>query len=699
MSAPARLGDEAPYPLPSTRAWQERWIEAVLATEGVNVPQAALENIAPFIVQPKALVTRAGSGGDLRLRPELISQVTTGSGQMLVLKVRMHGAGGVVWPANERITTAWHSVANPAGTQGRTLARVCPWRRITMDGKERTFAALESAAPSRDWLADSIEWAANELRNRDGARSHNLLEELALHGQQEPGMYVPQYHRLDASEAGAEDGYWGWMAVRGNNRTMRRQDLLGITSAQVLTGVPFATLGQHHRSGVAVNPHYWLGALSRKLNDEYQEAVRSGAADPLAPALRARQVAEVRAHLVIGCPTPDRLFSVVQGGNRRDHVHPPLGFAPNDRARALGRNVLGAYVASGALDTGLAEVLAGTAPIAELPGILARLDQKSLAIRLPDQPKHSISSLRDARSMLLLAELFPLDNQDNGQKRHLIRHALSEAAPSSLQLADINRRARAWSALTSQSYPRPWNPRVAEIFQREARRGFALSGRPLTEVLRAADTDEAAFDELVIFRAAHWLAAFDLIDADRGSLAGQSDEEDGTKSNRVRRSVKNILTALRNNRIVAVGLLRELAAAMDSGDRAPRRIMPTGEPESEAEPANRAWFNRTFPKTIGAQSEQRPAQLPDDTAAPIPETDAQAVVRLTKEVENLVRDLADSNREIRASLRELATRAKEAGMDCALTEPKAEELALSVSKTLASLRFVPETLTGLNQSD
>lgn len=62
MSAPARLGDEAPYPLPSTRAWQERWIEAVLATEGVNVPQAALENIAPFIVQPKALVTRAGSG-------------------------------------------------------------------------------------------------------------------------------------------------------------------------------------------------------------------------------------------------------------------------------------------------------------------------------------------------------------------------------------------------------------------------------------------------------------------------------------------------------------------------------------------------------------------------------------------------------------------------------------------------------------
>ncbi|MFZ3500049.1 hypothetical protein ACODT5_43730 [Streptomyces sp. 5.8] len=681
--------------------WQERWIEAVLATEGVNVPRGALENIAPFIVHPKALVTRAGSGGDLRLKPELITEVTTDSGRMLVLAVRMHGAGGVVWPANERITTAWHSVANPAGTQGRTLARVRPWRRITVDGAERTFAALESAAPSREWLADSIEWAANELRNRDGARSHSLLEDLALHGQQEPGMYVPQYHRLDAPAAESEDGYWGWMAVRGNNRTMRRQDLLGITSAQVLTGVPFAALGQHNRPGVAVNPHYWLGALSRKLNDEYQDAVCSGAADPLAPALRARHVAEVRAHLVIGCPTPDRLFSVVQGGNRRDHVHPPLGFAPNDRARALGRNVLGAYVASGALDKGLAEVLAGTDPIAELPSILARLDQTSLIVQMPDLPEYSISTLRDARSMLLLAELFPVDNQDNQQKRRLIRQALSEAAPSSLQLADINRRAHAWSALTSQSYPRPWNPRVAEVFQREARRGFVLSGRPLTDLLKAADTDDGAFDELITFRAAHWLASFDLIDADRGSMAGQVDfdEEDGATSHRVRRSVKNILSALRNNRTVAVGLLRELAAAMDAGDRAPRRIMSTGEPEPQGEPANRAWFNRTFPKTIGAPSERRPTELPDDTAEPVPETDAQAVARLTQEVEHLLRDLADSSNDIRTCLRDLATRAKEAGMDCALTEPKAEELALLVSKTLGSLRFVPETLIGLSQSD
>ncbi|MBT2487636.1 hypothetical protein J7E96_03615 [Streptomyces sp. ISL-96] len=699
MSVPVGPGDEAPYPLPSNRAWQERWIEAVLATEGANVPRAALENIAPFIVRPKALVTRAGSGGGLRLRPDLIAQVSTDSGLMLVLEVRMHGAGGVVWPANERISTAWHSVAHLSGTQGRTLASVRPWRRISMDGEERSFAALESAAPSRKWLADNIEWAANELRNRDGARSHNLLEELALHGQQEPGMFVPQYHRLDAPAAEHGDGYWGWMAVRGNNRTMRRQELFGITSAQVLTGVPFATLGQYHKPGVAVNPHYWLGALSRKLNDEYQEAARSGAADPMAPALRARQVAEVQAHLVIGCPTPERLYSIVQGSNRRDHVHPPLEFAPNDRARALGRNVLGAYAAAGVLDTGLADVLAGTAPIAALPEALSRLDQDSLAFRLPELPEHSVSTLRDARSMLLLAELFPGDGSGSKAKRELIRHALSEVAPGSLQLTDINRRARAWSALTSQSYPYPWNPRVAEIFQRDARKGFELSGRPLTELLKAADTDDAAFEELVTFRAAHWLAAFDLIDADRGSLAGQIDEEGGTKSNRVRRSVKNVLNALRHNRIMAVGLLRELAAAMDAGDRAPRRILPTGEPEPESDPANHAWFNRAFPKATGGQSHQRSTPPPEDTAEPVLETDAQAVARLTKAVEALVRDLADSSKDISACLRELAARAKDAGIDCALSESKADELVLSVSKTLGGLRLVPETLTGLSQPD
>jgi len=40
-------------------------------------------------------------------------------------------------------------------------------------------------------------------------------------------------------------------------------------------------------------------------------------------------------------------------------------------------------------------------------------------------------------------------------------------------------------------------------------------------LLAVAENDDEAFEELIAFRAAHWLAAFDIIDADRGSLTGQ----------------------------------------------------------------------------------------------------------------------------------------------------------------------------------
>ncbi|MGW0581891.1 hypothetical protein ACWD25_39495 [Streptomyces sp. NPDC002920] len=40
-----------------------------------------------------------------------------------------------------------------------------------------------------------------------------------------------------------------------------------------------------------------------------------------------------------------------------------------------------------------------------------------------------------------------------------------------------------------------------------ARDGIVLSGRRLPDLLAAADTDDDAFDELVSYRAAHWLAS------------------------------------------------------------------------------------------------------------------------------------------------------------------------------------------------
>jgi hypothetical protein len=282
--------------------------------------------------------------------------------------------------------------------------------------------------------------------------------------------------------------------------------------------------------------------------------------------------------------------------NRRDHVHPPLEFTQNDRGRALARSVLGAYVAAGNLDERAAEVLSGSAPVTLLPG-------------LPGDA--SVSELRDLRSMMILKELFPTDRG----KRFLIRRALSEAPPSQLSAPEVNRRARAWSALTSESYPNPWNPRIGEMFQvSDVRDGIELSGRPLRDLLAVAEADEAAFEELVSYRAAHWLATFDIIDADRGSLTGQkADDDDATEATRVRRTVRNTLNALRNNsRRQAVAMLRELALAMDQGDRKPRRVSPSG--ERLVEPMNRTWFNREFPKETGRRSNA--PKIPQARTAP-----------------------------------------------------------------------------------
>lgn len=374
------------------------------------------------------------------------------------------------------------------------------------------------------------------------------------------------------------------MAVRGNNRTERRQRIYGVTSAEVLAGMPVKHIGGDGEQ-IIFDPNIWLTRLSELLNAEYAMHLKTAGAkemDEVPRAVRASKVAVVESHLVVGCPTPRRLYRIVQMSNRRDHVHPPLEFTPNDRGRALGRSTLGIYVAEGALDEEMAAVLSGSAPISDLPGI-------------PSDAK--VSEMRDIRSMQLLRELFPVDQR----KRLLIRRALSESPPSQLSAPEVNRRARAWSALTSESYPNPWNPRIAEVFQlADIRDGLDPSRRRLPELLAAAEDDDGAFEELIAFRAAHWLAAFDIIDADRGSLTGQKTDDEGTQAARVRRTVKNNLMAMRNHRRKAVGVLRELASAMDEGDRRPRKVAESGEPL--VEPMNRAWFNREFPKESGART-------------------------------------------------------------------------------------------------
>ncbi|WP_171110976.1 MULTISPECIES: hypothetical protein [Streptomyces] len=598
---------ERPFPLPVAKEEQEEWIDAVLATPGVNVPREALSNIAPFLVEPHALLTVADGAGRRKLTENALRRIVTDAGGMTVVAVRMHGVGGVVWENNERISSAWHSLADPSKStkERRSLPQIHAWTGAASDGREQAFAALRSSVASRAELIADVNLASEALGKRVGHRPYDLKQDLVLNGQLEPGLFVAQQFQLVEPPLVGDDGqplhpaeHWGWMAVRGNNRTKERQEIFGVSSAEVLTGVPLKRLGGEGET-LVFDPDDWLRRLSETLNDEYAAA---GGWDPERPsrAVRAMKVAVVDAHLVVGSSTPHRLYRIAQMSNRRDHVHPPLEFTQNDRGRALARSVLGAYVAAGLLDEKTAEVLSGSAPVVDLP----------------DAPSDAkVSELRDLRSMLLLRELFPADRH----KRFVIRRVLSESPPSQLTAMEVNRRARAWSALTSESYPKAWNPRIGEMFQAsDVRDGVKPSDRPLRDLLAAADTDDAAFEELVSYRAAHWLAAFGIIDADRGSLTGQkADEDDGTEATRVRRTVRNTLNALRNNnRKQAVAVLRELASAMDHGDRKPRKVSASGELLYET--MNRTWFNLEFPKATGKRPSRSKVSGAGTVTAPPP---------------------------------------------------------------------------------
>lgn len=741
-----------PFPLPVSKGEQEEWIDAVLATPGVNVPRGALSNIAPFLVEPSALLGMADGAGRRRLADRFLRRIVTDAGDMTVVAVRMHGVGGVVWENNERISSAWHSLADPSEvTERRALGRVHPWTRMTPEGREEVYAALRGTVASREELIADVELAMEALTKRVGHRPYDLKQDLILNGQQEPGLYVAQQYQLEEAPLKDEDGqplypaeHWGWMAVRGNNRTKERQEIFEVTSAEVLTGVPLKRLGGEGEEPV-FDAETWLKRLSETLNDEYG-AEGSWEPDSSSRAVRAMKVAVVEAHLVVGSSTPRRLYRIVQMSNRRDHVHPPLEFTQNDRSRAVARSVLGAYVAEGFLDEKTAEVLSGSAPVTDLPGV-------------PSDA--TVSELRDLRSMMLLRELFPTDRG----RRFVIRRVLSESPPSQLTAPEVNQRARAWSALTSASYPKAWNPRIGEMFQvSDVREGIKVSGRPLRELLAMAETDDDAFEELVSYRAAHWLAAFGILEADRGSLTGQkADEDDGMEATRVRRGVRNALNALRNNsRLQAAALLRELALAMDQGDRKPRRVSSAGERLVEA--MNRTWFNREFPKetgkrpnkprvpgaraaapgngvaahgqpteatsepgrsaahfppqTMGADEPRQtvhavpggslpaeasgpagqgpPSTAPADPSLPAPGSEvASCLEQWADELKAQVSRLLDESRQAKEALDRMVDRAREENVPFVFSRGQADEIAREIPRTLRMLRELPELVEAL----
>ncbi|MEV5571898.1 hypothetical protein AB0L06_17765 [Spirillospora sp. NPDC052269] len=670
-----------PFVAPSTKEWQHNFVEAALASVHVNVPRSALEAIAPLIVRPKDLLTRATTDRPAQLRA--VREIKTSAGQMYVLDVQLIGCAGSVWERNERQSSAWAAPSDPGSRNKHPLPPLTPW--VDPEDQHQPGAALSVLVKDPEELRFVVEKAGNELMTQVNQRSYDLTEDLALNGQLEPCLLVPQEYRFAVGGSA-----WAWPAVRGNNRTKARQELFGLTSSEIITGVPMQKIGRSG-SDIATNPSFWLKALAEKLNGEFQKAIVDD--DTSAMAYRAHRVAVVEAQLVVGTPTPERLYQIVQTSNRRDHVHPPLEFKPNDRARALGRSIIGAYQEGGLLDETTAGVLTGELPITRLAGV-------------PQDA--TVSALRDLRSMRLLEEFFPVESEK--EKRKAIRAALSEPSPSQLTREHVNQRLRAWSALTSVSYPDPWNPRVADVLPPSiAKEGFRSSGRSLADLLATAEDDLPAFEELLMYRAAHWLAAYDIVEADRGSMGAQTvraaagEDEDGEQTSlRIRRSVTNSLNAMREDRLRAVGLLREIAAAMD-GNRQPRKVDEAGttvppEADDEAVEADRDWFNTVFPKVAPKRGRivMRAYESPE-AAPPPPESATDAVVRLTIELETVIDNLHEQAKLIPELVEQMRSYAAIAGIGQPLSETAATTLIMKLVTTTSDLREAPDLILKLTR--
>ncbi|WP_181785250.1 hypothetical protein [Streptomyces phytophilus] len=238
------------------------------------------------------------------------------------------------------------------------------------------------------------------------------------------------------------------------------------------------------------------------------------------------------------------------------------------------------------------------------------------------------------------------------------------------------------------------------------------SSATIAEIFKAKeDTDDQAFEELIAFRAAHWLAAFDIVDADRGSLTGQKTDDDGTKAERVRRTVNNSLMACVSSAGGPSVFLREIASSMDEEDRRPRKVDNQGKPYDGL--ATRTWFNRTFPKEDGTRSFKRLSEGGAADAAPLPgterpnengtdptridpveETPKQAAGRLAQDLGKGVGDVKSLARDLNELVAQLNDQAKEAGMDHPLSE-QADAAALGLTHSLGVFRELPEQIQSM----
>lgn len=646
------------YPSPLEVVDVARLVDAAIATDGINAPRQALAAAFSFAAEPADDLLITDEQGRELIDPRRLQLVHVGGGATMELTLRLLGCAGTTWERNARTDTAWPSPADPANTAGTDwmLPPVEAWRGP--DGK--ASAALSVAMPSASHALNVINRAAEVLALGESYRRYNLTNDLRLSGQDEPCVMVAQVYRTP------EGDFWAWPTVKGNNRTKSRQEILHVDQGLLLAAPDLlAALGDWAAERNA--------ALAHADSNDHE-------------ARQALRIATVEARLVVGCPEPAALYERVQARNLRDHIHGALGFSAINDARAIGRRVLEAYHTAAILDETTFKVLCGDLPISRLPEC---------------PPDAGICEQRDLRSMLLLAEFFP--TTEDKRRRSLIRNAMAEPEGERLDSFHKTERLRAYSAMCSVSWPLAWNPRVddATLTLQEARAGVRTSGTDITKLLESAGGDNVAFAELIRLRAPQWLAAYQLVDADRGSMGAQtSRDEDGAGETiaRSRRGIPDVLKAMNAQPDRALGLLRELAAAMDE-QRAPQRVAATGKPLPGGPWApDREWFDVVFPKKSGgrlpktsyaATAADRPERTPVLQHVP-PAEDKELAQRKKADVWRLLHEVELHADTILQRVDEARSHAAAASISPAWESNEAERLNIQAWNITEKLRMAIE---------
>jgi hypothetical protein len=649
----------AGYPDPHTLDTIDRLVEAALATDGINAPREALAAAFAFTAEPvdTLIITECGRE---RIHPARLRTVHAGGEAALELSLRLFGCAGSTWERNERNDTYWSSPADPASATAKWML---PPIEVWCGPDGEPTAALSVTMPSADRVVEVIDRASKLLAEGDGRRGYDLTNDLLLNGQENPCLMVAQVYRTPDGD------FWAWPTVKGNNRTKSRHHILKTDQAALLTAPDMTTALQ-----------LWTAERNAELEDADSDEH---------PDRLALQVAVVEARLVVGCTKPELLYQTVQAGNRRDHIHANLGFTANNQDRAIGRRVLEEYRAAGIIDDTVFGVLAGDLPITRLREC---------------PPDAGVCEQRDLRCMLLLAQFFPVTG-DN-RRRPLIRKAMAEPQGERLNSQHTTERLRAYSALCSVSWPEAWNPRVDDktVPVAHARAGVALSGRSAVQLLAVATKDDDAFGDLLRYRAPQWLAAFKLADADRGSMGAQAnrggDGEPGPIF-RTRRGIPDVLAAMNARRAQAVGLLREMAAAMEEG-RAPRRVDAFGNPDAAGKIADQAWFDDAFPKGTGlrlprppytaspsAPTISRQVQQPLFRAAP-PPSDRELADRKKAGVRSLLDQIETLTRDLGTRIADARSHAAAAGMRPTWEANESERLSVQAENIIEGLKHAIE---------